>query len=61
MNLGGSFSLKVSRSGVENTFLLFIQVAFCISERSYSFLVCCNSRQYQGCFSRGFRSGNRFG
>ena len=31
MNLGGSFSSKVSRRGVEVMFLVFIQAAFCIS------------------------------
>ena len=37
-NIGGYFSLKVSRSGVEVMFLVFIQVAFCTSERLYSFI-----------------------
>ena len=36
-NLGDSFSLKVRRSGVEIIFLVFIQVAFCMSESLYSF------------------------
>ena len=29
MNLGGSFSMIVSRSGVKVMFLVFIQAAFC--------------------------------
>ena len=37
MNLGGSFSLEVSRSGVEEMFLVVIQVAFFTSRRLYSF------------------------
>ena len=37
MNLGGSFSLKVSKNGVEEMFLVGIQVAFFTSRRLYSF------------------------
>ena len=37
INLGGSFSLKVSRSGVEEMFLVVIQIAFFTSRRLYSF------------------------
>ena len=37
MNLGGSFSLKVSRSGVKARFLVFIHVDFFTSRRFYSF------------------------
>ena len=50
MNLGGSFSLKVSRSGVEVMFLGILQVAFCTSERLYS-LVHCLSRPYHENYS----------
>ena len=37
LNLGDSFSLKVSRSGVEKMLLVFIRVDFCTSMRLYSF------------------------
>ena len=37
MNNGGYFSLKVSKSGVNVLILVFIQVAFCTSQRLYSF------------------------
>ena len=39
MNVGGSFSLKVSRSRVEEIFLVFNQVTFCTCERLYSFIL----------------------
>ena len=37
MHLGGSFSLKLSRSGLEEMFLVDIQVVFFTSRRLYSF------------------------
>ena len=39
MNLGGSFALKVSMSGVDVVFFVFIQVAFCTCKRLYSAIV----------------------
>ena len=38
MNIGGSFSFKVNRSGVEVMFLVFTQVAFWTSKRLYFFI-----------------------
>ena len=37
MNLVGYFFVKVSRSKVDVVLLVYIQVAFCTSERLYSF------------------------
>ena len=37
MNLGGSFSLKVIRTGAEVLFLFFIHVAFFTPRRLYPF------------------------
>ena len=55
------FSMKISTSGVEVMFLVFIQVVFFTSRRLYSFfLVHCHSFQYTACYSRGCRSGGRF-
>ena len=61
MSLGGSFSLQVSRSGLEVMFLVFIQVAICTSKRLYGFLAHCYSLQFPGCYSRECRSGHGFG
>ena len=50
MNLGDSFSLKVSRSGVEEMFLVDIQVAFFTSRSCIISIVHCHILQYPGWF-----------
>ena len=53
MNLGGSFSLKVSRSGVEEIFWLLTKLFFSPLEGCLLSLVHCRVLQYPGCYSRG--------
>ena len=61
MNLGGSFSLNFSRSGVEAMFSALIHVAFSRVGGCTRSLVRCHSLQYPVCYSRGYRSGLGFG
>ena len=56
MYLRGFFSLKVKRSGVEEMFLVGIQVAFFSHlEGCILSLVHCRILQNPGCYSRGCR------
>ena len=53
MSLGGSFSFKVSRSGVEVMFFVFIHVVFFSRLGGCSLSITrCHSLQYLGCYSR---------
>ena len=61
MPLGGSFSLTVSRSGLEVKLLVFIIVIFSRLGGCTLSLVNCHSIQNPGCYSRGCRSGLVFG
>ena len=61
MILGGSYSLKVSRSGVEVVLWVLSKLLFAHRRSCTLSLVHCHSLQNQGCYSRGFRLGLCFG
>ena len=62
MNLGGTFSLEVSRIGGEEVFLVVIyKLLFSHLEVCTLSLVDCRILRYPGCYSRGCSSGLGFG
>ena len=61
MNLGGSFSLRVSRNGVEWCFWFLSKLFFPRPRGRTLSLVHCHSHQCPGFYSRGCRSGIFFG
>ena len=61
MNLGGYFSLKVSRSGLEVLFWVLSKFPFAHLRGCTLSLFYCHSLQYPGCYSRGCRPGLGFG